>query len=94
MELSGWLPMLYGKAQLDLPLTGWSVAAEASGIGYSGDAVLDYTVKIAYESDLIPFLGLGFEAGYRSLTLELEELDDLETDLEIKGPYAAVTMHF
>ncbi len=94
VELSGWLPMLYAKAQFDLPTTGWSLAAEASGIGYSGDGLLDYTVKIAYESDLIPFLGLGLEAGYRSMTLDLEELDDLRTDLEVKGPYAAVTMHF
>ncbi len=94
VDLNGWVPMLYGKAQFDLPFSGWSLAAEASAISYEGDRLVDTTAKVAYESDLVPLMGLGFELGYREMSLKLDELDDLEADVSIGGPYAAVTLHF
>lgn len=94
IKLNGVLPMLYGKAQFDLPFSGWSIAAEGNGSRYDGDKVIDYNIKIAYQLDLLPLVDLGIEAGYRDMSIELEELDDLEADLTIDGPYAAVTLHF
>lgn len=94
VDLSGVLPMLYTKAQFDLPFSGWSLAAELSGVAYSGNHLLDGMIKIAYESDLTPLVGLGLEAGYRQFDLQLDDLDDLDADLKIAGPYAGVTVHF
>lgn len=94
VSLDGVIPMIYGKAQFDLPFTGWSVAGEANVISYSGDGITDYTVKIAYASDIIPLFDVGFEVGYRDMSLDLEDLDDLVADVSIDGPYAALTVHF
>lgn len=94
VSLDGVIPMLYGKAQIDMPFTGWSAGLDASVVSYSGDSITDYAAKILYTSDALPLLDLGFELGYREMSLELDDLDDLETDLTLDGPYAGVTFHF
>ncbi|RYY74801.1 MAG: TIGR04219 family outer membrane beta-barrel protein [Gammaproteobacteria bacterium] len=85
------LPMLYGKAQFDLPLTGLSVGVEGNYVSYSGDKVTDYSAKVSYLFDSV--LDVGLEAGYRKLSLTVDE-DDLQAKVDIKGPYAAVIAHF
>ncbi|RRJ83827.1 TIGR04219 family outer membrane beta-barrel protein [Aestuariirhabdus litorea] len=93
-DLDGYLPMAYLKAQGDLPLTGFSVAADLRILRGLDDEVTDYSVKLAYTTDLIPLFDLGIELGYRSMELKLEDLDQLETDLKLDGPYAGVNFHF
>ena len=85
------LPMLYGKAQFDLPFSGLSVGVEGNYVSYSGDKVTDYSAKISYLFDSV--LDVGLEAGYRKLSLTVDE-DDLKAKVDIKGPYAAVIAHF
>ena len=91
VELSGVLPMIYGVARFDLPFTGWSIIAQGNGISYNGDSHTDLTAKIRW--DFVPALDFAVEAGYRSMTLDLKELDDLQSDLEIKGPYLGLNLH-
>jgi hypothetical protein len=38
-------------------------------------------------------LDIGLEAGYRKLSVTVDE-DDLKAKVDIKGPYAAVIAHF
>jgi outer membrane protein len=94
LNVDGVLPMLYAKAQFDLPLTGWSVSGDLNATNFSGDKITDASVKIAYESDIIPLFGLGAELGYRHMSMELDDLRYLDSDLTVDGPYAAVTLHF
>ena len=94
LNVDGVVPMIYGKAQFDLPFTGWSVGADVNATDFSGDRIADLSVKVAYESDLIPLFGLGAEIGYRHMSMELDDLDDFGSDLTVEGPYAAVTLHF
>ncbi len=94
INLEGTLPMLYGKAQFDLPFTGWSIAGDAHITKWKDDQLTDFSAKLVYTSDILPLLDLGFELGYRQMKLELEDLDDLETDLTLDGPYIAATLHF
>ena len=95
VDLDAVVPMLYVKAQFDLPFSGWSIGADANAIGYSGDNFSDITAKIAYTSDGLPLLDLGLEIGYRRMALEVDDDDsDLNADLTIDGPYAAITLHF
>lgn len=82
------IPMLYGKVRFDLPLTGLSLDAEANGIGYSGNKLIDATLRVAYESGI----GLGLEGGYRSLQLELDE--DVEADIDLSGLFIGINFHF
>ena len=91
IELSGVLPMVYGVARFDLPFTGWSIIAQGNGTSYKGDRHTDLTAKIRW--DFVPALDFAIEAGYRSMTLDVQELDSFESDLEIKGPYLGLSLH-
>ena len=93
VDLDAVLPMLYARAQFDLPFTGFSVGADANLITYDGHTLSDASAKIAYAFDAT-VIDLGVELGYRRMALELDDLDDLNADLTLDGPYAAVTLHF
>ncbi len=84
-SLSAPIPMLYGKARFDLPFSGFSVAAELNTLG----VVNDMTIKAAYESPL----RFGVEAGYRTFSVSLDDIDDLDTGIDIDGAYMALTLH-
>lgn len=88
-SISAPLPMFYGKAQFDLPFSGFSVGAEANYLMVSGNGVSDVLVKAAYES---PYR-LGVELGYRTFTFKLDDIDDLYGELTVEGPYLAATLH-
>lgn len=85
------VPLIYGKFQFDLPLTGFSAGLEGNIINYDGNNLTDYNAKISYTLDSA--LDLGLELGYRTLKMDIDE-DDVTTNLDIKGPYLAATFHF
>lgn len=84
------IPMLYGKIQFDLPLTGWAVGVEGSGISYDDNTLTDLSAKVSYMFESV--VDLGVEVGYRQMNFELN--DDVTADIELKGPYAAAVFHF
>lgn len=84
------VPLLYVKAQFDLPLTGLYAAVDGNWIGYSGNIFFDAVGKIGYETDI----GFGVEAGLRSITLEIDEEDEVEADMDFSGLYLAAHYHF
>ncbi len=90
VDLSAYIPMLYAWGQFDLPFTGLSLGMGGSMVEYSGSSLRDLKAQIAYETDL----GFGIEAGYRTLGLELDDVDDLSTDAKFKGAYINVMFHF
>lgn len=89
VDLDAPIPMLYAKAQFDLPFSGLKFAVEGNGVGYSGNTLTDFTAKIGYESKF----RFGVEGGYRRFGLKLDDIDDFSGDLTIDGPYLAVTLH-
>lgn len=85
------VPMLYAKARADLPLTGFWVGAEAQGMSYDDNSLIEFNAQVGWESGI----GLGIEAGYRAVEIEISDFDDVaEAQLEISGPYAALNYHF
>jgi outer membrane protein len=85
------LPLLYLKAQFDLPFSGLSAGVQGNYVSYSGDKLTDYRAKISYLFDSV--LDVGLEVGYREMSLTVDE-DDIKADLKLKGPYASVIAHF
>ncbi|MDO8345237.1 MAG: TIGR04219 family outer membrane beta-barrel protein [Cellvibrio sp.] len=85
------VPLAYGHMQFDLPLTGFFAGFEGNYISYDGNDLADYSAKIGYSFDSA--LDLGVEVGYRALTVNIDD-DDAQTNLDIKGPYAAAIFHF
>lgn len=85
------VPLAYGHMQFDLPLTGFFAGFSGNYISYDGNDLADYSAKIGYSFDSA--LDLGVEVGYRALTVNIDD-DDVQTNLDIKGPYAAAIFHF
>jgi outer membrane protein len=85
------LPLVYAKAQFDLPFTGLSAGVEGNFISYKDDELSDYRVKLSYLFDSA--FDVGVELGYRQLSLSINE-DDVEADIDLKGPYASAIVHF
>lgn len=90
VDLDEAIPMVYAKAQFDLPLTGFSMGLEGNVISYDDNRLTDYSAKLHYMFDSV--LDLGLEIGYREMSLEVD--DDVEADIQLKGPYAALLFHF
>lgn len=84
-------PMLYAKAQFDLPFTGLSAGVEGNFTSYQGNSLNDYTAKLTYLFDAA--VDLGVEVGYRKMSIKVSD-NNLEADMTLKGPYAALIAHF
>jgi hypothetical protein len=52
---------------------------------------MDYSAKVSYLFDSV--LDLGVEVGYRAITMTIDD-EEVQTDIELSGPYAAAIFHF
>lgn len=84
------VPMIYTKVQADIPFTGFYFGGEGSGIGTGRTKVLDLKAYAGYESEI----GFGCELGWRKISLNVEDVDDLMVDVSAQGPFASVNFHF
>jgi len=90
-DIDLWIPMLYGKARFNIPKTDISLQFEANGISYEETTFYDYELSARYTF----FMGLGIEAGYKSIHLDSEDLaDGFIVDMDFSGPYASVVWDF
>lgn len=90
-DIDDTMPMLYGRAQFDLPLTGLSAGITTSMTNFDNNQATDANAYLAWESDW----GLGLSAGYRVLDLELEDFGDLDQgNFKLDGYYASLFFHF
>jgi outer membrane protein len=93
-SFSGIVPMLYSRAEFGLPFSGLGIYAEGSFLSIDDNTVSDYQIAITY--DLIESAALDFtlQAGYRDVSVELDDLDDLNSDLSFSGVFAGIELHF
>lgn len=91
VEIEAWIPLGYGKAQFELPFTGFYVGGEIHAIAFDDNGITDYSLRLGYESAL----RFGAELGYRKMTLELEDVDDanFNSDVNADGFYLSLTLH-
>jgi outer membrane protein len=92
IDIDASVPLGYAKVQFDLPFTGFYVGADAHYVAFDSSTFSDFTVKGGYAYESV--IDLGIEVGYRVINLELDDLDDFDTDITIDGAYAALTFHF
>lgn len=84
------IPMLYTKAQFEIPTTGFSIETDLSYIGYSGSQFYDFKAGLSYETSY----GLGLTAGYRAERIKIDDISDVNADMKIDGMYAGMFFHF
>lgn len=92
-SLSAVAPMLYGRVQFDLPLSGLYLGGTVNYVGMDGDKLQDLEARVGYMMSLVA-ASLGIELGYRKTSIKYNDDEDLGVDLEFDGSYAAVVFHF
>jgi outer membrane protein len=93
-EFSGPVPMAYSRLELGLPFTGFGAFAEGSFLSVDDHTLSDFQAAITYSLMENLALDVTFQVGYRAVSLELEDLDDIYSDLEFKGAFAGIEVHF
>ena len=84
------IPMLYAKARFDVPTTDLSFQVEGNYATYDGHTLYDAEGGIRYTFAL----GLGLEAGYKMMKLELNDIDDLSVESDFSGAYGKFVWDF
>jgi len=86
IDLNAPLPMGYAALRVGLP-KGISIGAKVDAISYSGNSVSDITADVRYQYDGLPLIKPGITAGYRSLDIKLDDLDNTYGDLAFSGAF-------
>ena len=85
-DFNATIPMVYARAQFDVPITGLSIGALVNTIG----VFKDVSFYVSYETAI----GLGLELGQRKQTIDLDDNNDVTSSLENSGTYFAAFYHF
>lgn len=84
----GTLPLVHLGLRADLPLTGLYVQGEVDAVSYDGNSMSDLRAAVGWHGNF----PLGLELGYQRFALELDDVDDLDADLDLSGPYLALSL--
>ena len=90
LDIDEMLPMAHAAARLQIPGTGAYVGGELNAIKYNGSSMNDYNLRVGWRSDFL----LGVEVGYSQINLNLDNVSRLTTDLDMGGPYLALSLGF
>lgn len=88
------VPMLYVATNVGLPLTGLNLYAQGNFLSIDDHTLYDYEVGVSYELIDNLAVDVNINAGYRSVKLELDDLNDLYSDIEFDGVFVGTTIHF
>jgi outer membrane protein len=95
-DLSGSaiVPLLYINTIIGLPFTGFNIFAEGNFLSYGGSSIYDYQVGVSYALLDNIAVDLDVNLGYRTVGLELDDIDNLYSDLTFEGVFLGATVHF
>lgn len=83
------LPLIYVRAQFNLPFTGWKLRATGNYVEYDGDSISDLSGAVGWEV----FAGLELELGYRLFDIDYSDGDEL-VDAQVEGLYGGIVWDF
>lgn len=94
LDVSGIIPMAYVATIVGLPFTGFNVFAEANFISYDSQTVYDAQIGVSYA--ILDNLAVDFDVtlGYRTVKMELDDLDNFYSDLTYDGFFVGAVVHF
>lgn len=94
LNASGIIPLAYLAVEVGLPATSFNVFANGNFLSIDDNTLYDYQVGIGYELIDNIAVDVDLTLGYRSLKIELDDLDDLTSDLEFDGLFFGAVVHF
>lgn len=93
-DFTGVVPMVYSKVQVGLPFTGLAAYAEGSYLSFDDHELSDYQVAVTYSFIESIAIDMTVQVGYRNVTVDIEDLDDIYADMEFDGVFAGLELHF
>jgi outer membrane protein len=85
------VPLFYISARFDLPYSGFYIGADINNNFNTGDGTAeDSSIMLGYESGS----GLGLEGGIKKFSIDLDDINNLNTSLEYDGIYLNGYFHF
>lgn len=94
IDIDQVLPMGYLHARFDMPFSGLAAGVRGNIIAYGDNNLTDIEAYLHLEVDLIPLLDIGIQGGIRRFGLEVDDIDDWQSDATLEGAYVALTGHF
>jgi len=86
------IPMLYGRAGIDLPFTGLSAALSGNWVDVNDVSLTDWSAEVNYDFKIAPTLEAGLSIGYRSMLIEIDDQDELQSDAEFDGLFIGLRL--
>lgn len=93
-DLDEYSPLLYATAGVKLPLTGMSAKAEAVYSHGSDIKKTDVQAELQYDFIDNLLVDVGAKVGYRIMNIDAEQNNAPDLELEFKGPYVGLDIHF
>lgn len=93
-EFSGVVPMLYSRLAIGIPATGLGAYVEGSYLSFDDQTLTDYQAAVTYSLMENLAIDMTFQVGYRSVEVDLDDLDGIYSNLQFKGVFAGLEVHF
>lgn len=90
----GWIPTLYSQLRVGIPATPFTVYGIANALSIDDSKIEDYEAGIEYRVVENLAVDLNLQLGYRVFNIELDDLDNVYSNLEYRGPYLGLEVHF
>ncbi|MDO7083591.1 TIGR04219 family outer membrane beta-barrel protein [Pseudocolwellia sp. AS88] len=94
LSATGIVPMLYAYTNIGLPFTGFNVFGEGNFLSVGDHSLYDFQVGVSYELIDNLAVDVNLTLGYRAVQLEVDDLDNLYSNLDFKGVFAGAVVHF
>ena len=88
-DIDDVIPMLYGSASFDLPITSFSAGVEGNVFSLDDDTVYDVVARLRYQ-----FGFFGAEVGYRAMAVKIDGGKGVDVDATQDGPYLSALLLF
>ena len=94
VDVDAVIPLVYGRAGIDMPFTGLSASVSGNWINVNEFRLIDWSAELNYDFSIAPSLEAGLIFGYRSMLIEIDSGDELQSDAEFDGFYAGLRLVF
>lgn len=84
------VPLLYLGARVDLPFTGFYVAADVNALSVGDTRLADAEIALGWDIAM----GLGVKLGYRSLDMDYEDSASEKIDITVDGLFVGASLDF